>query len=797
MRRLVLAALALLLLTGIVFAGNFSVSAEDALYVKDFGDQPYEGMNHTSGAGGQPFAADGAYGKDIVVEAVLHVHDLLKQSGRGIKFVLREHLLAGSGDMEIWIGAEYIWACTTEWKNHSAVDFSDYMNKDITVRIVAVDTTVQVIVDGVPLWSCVDTSFALTKETPVELSGWDASYTIKSIKITGATKADIIVNEDYSDYEHPVPAMGGTTYYVDSNAAPGGDGLSPETAWSTIEQVNDHKAFLPDDRLLFKCGCVWEGVTLSPKGSGVAGHPITIGSYGEGAKPVIDRKSLFDPVNGENNSYAIVFQNQQYWTIQDIEVRNNSATTPGKPEEPYRNGATVTLPMRGGILFSGSTTPYVHKTLHGIVIKNVTVSHIDCVAADEGVRLKEIYTGVETVAGGAGGISIRGAGNPNDNKGRVNWDDVLIVDCEFKNVGGVPVSVEGGWDYTDVITNLVVRNNYIYATPDHQMTGHGIYIVNAKEPLVEYNRIENTANGIAMQVCNGGTMQYNVVSGTDGYMHYASELAGEPRHADGCAYDVETDCEGTFLLQNNFSANCFSDAYVAFDYNNRLASPSGRDAHVIIRNNISVNDKVFFHYPAANRKYTFEVTNNTVIRTENALYGDHYEVIKVQPQAGKDAVLFQNNIFCYDERRVTFSSGSYAVFSDNIYNGDIFLFFKDEAAKAADPMFSKIPAAEELAVWNYSYCGNIPGTEDLSSSGYFNLLEGSPAIKEGKQLYGADLNEFFKGVTAFGKEAPVFAPVGEEQQAAKVNADETWIFVLCGIAVTMSVAGVLVFGRKK
>lgn len=789
------------LLAGICLAGAQPAYAAEELYDRDFGDAPYEGMNHLVGPGGQPFVVDQAYGKDIILEAVIQVHSILDESGRGVKFILREHLLADSGDLEVWIGLNHIWACTTEWKNHSEFDFSPYLGRDVTVRIVICGNTVVVFIDGMPVWSHSDTSFALSVETPVELSGWDAAYTIKSVKIFRATEEDLKTDIAYTDYEFPVPEMGGTTYYVDADAAPGGDGLSPETAWKTIAQVNEHGDFLPDDQLLFKRGCVWEGETLRPKGSGVKGHPIILGSYGEGDKPIIDRKSLFNPKNGENGSYAVWFQNQQYWTIRDIEIRNNSATTPGKPEEPYRDGALLTLPMRGGIIFTGSTTPYVNKTLRGIILENVTVAQVDCIGADECLRLMEIYEGVDTVAGGAGGIAIRGSGSPLDNKGRVLWDDVQIVGCEFKNVGGTPISVEGGWEYTDTVKNLVIRNNYIYTTEDHQMTGHGIYIVNAKEPLVEYNRIENTANGIAMQVCNGGTMQYNVVTGTDGYMHYASELAGEPKHSDGCAFDVETDSEGIFILQNNFSANCYSDAYVAFDYYNRGNSPSARNAHVIIRNNISVNDKLFFHYPAANKLYTFEVTNNTVLRTENARYIDHYEVIEVEPRAGDGAVLFKHNIFSYAGTRVTFSTGDYSVFEDNIYCGDIFQFFRDEAAINADPKFISIPTAEDLETWNYSYCGSIPGTEDLSKSGYFNLYGNSPAIVDGKQIYGADLNDFFRGVTAFGMEAPSFAPLDvsnpEPTQPAGNNRD--WIYAVGAIVAAAAAASIVlvVIIRKK
>ncbi|MCY3019437.1 MAG: discoidin domain-containing protein [Planctomycetota bacterium] len=47
--------------------------------------------------------------------------------------------------------------------------------------------------------------------------------------------------------------------------------------------------YIPGDRLLLNCGDTWNE-ELHPKGNGTPEKPITIGSYGEGKKPVIDRQ---------------------------------------------------------------------------------------------------------------------------------------------------------------------------------------------------------------------------------------------------------------------------------------------------------------------------------------------------------------------------------------------------------------------------------------------------------------------------------------------------------------------------
>lgn len=67
----------------------------------------------------------------------------------------------------------------------------------------------------------------------------------------------------------------GTNYYLDSNInKKDGDGLTPENAFDSLEDINS-KTFQPGDKILIKAGSKFTG-TLWPKGSGCAGYPIVI-----------------------------------------------------------------------------------------------------------------------------------------------------------------------------------------------------------------------------------------------------------------------------------------------------------------------------------------------------------------------------------------------------------------------------------------------------------------------------------------------------------------------------------------
>lgn len=79
------------------------------------------------------------------------------------------------------------------------------------------------------------------------------------------------------------------TYYIDESGNDSASGLSPSTAWRTLEKVQNHLyggGFAPGDAVLFKRGGTYRG-TLGFFRSGTAERPIFLGAYGSGAKPIL------------------------------------------------------------------------------------------------------------------------------------------------------------------------------------------------------------------------------------------------------------------------------------------------------------------------------------------------------------------------------------------------------------------------------------------------------------------------------------------------------------------------------
>ncbi|HET7092622.1 MAG TPA: DNRLRE domain-containing protein, partial [Thermomicrobiales bacterium] len=95
------------------------------------------------------------------------------------------------------------------------------------------------------------------------------------------------------------PAGGGTAYYIDSaNGNDSNAGTSQSAAWKSIAKANQ-ASLEPGDQLLFKRGGDWTG-GLKIAASGTSSAPITIGSYGNGALPIIHGASSCVTLPGSN-----------------------------------------------------------------------------------------------------------------------------------------------------------------------------------------------------------------------------------------------------------------------------------------------------------------------------------------------------------------------------------------------------------------------------------------------------------------------------------------------------------------
>ncbi len=80
-----------------------------------------------------------------------------------------------------------------------------------------------------------------------------------------------------------------TVYVSQSSGDDHASGDTAKTPWKSLAKASVE--YHPGDSIFLKKGDTWNE-ELAPKGSGAPGMPITITSYGEGKKPVIDREDF-------------------------------------------------------------------------------------------------------------------------------------------------------------------------------------------------------------------------------------------------------------------------------------------------------------------------------------------------------------------------------------------------------------------------------------------------------------------------------------------------------------------------
>jgi len=102
-------------------------------------------------------------------------------------------------------------------------------------------------------------------------------------------------------------------YYVNSTlGSDENDGLSPKSPFQTLEKANS-LILQPGDRLLFACGCTWEGA-LEPKGKGSVELPCIIEPYGSGPRPCIHGCGKVGA--------TVLLYNTEGWVIRGFEITN-------------------------------------------------------------------------------------------------------------------------------------------------------------------------------------------------------------------------------------------------------------------------------------------------------------------------------------------------------------------------------------------------------------------------------------------------------------------------------------------
>jgi len=505
-----------------------------------------------------------------------------------------------------------------------------------------------------------------------------------------------------------VSAAQAATYYVDASG--GSDtaaGTSATTAWKTLAKV-DSTTFVPGDQILFHAGQRWAG-QLHPLGSGSAGAPIVISSYGDGSKPVIDGGSLA-------SGAAVYLYNQQYWTIQNLEVVNNSGVN---------NVGTVSAPGRSRFgIYVDNESPFsgAGQVYRGITIQDNYVHDVNgCFQCSD---INPQYNG---------GIVVSADGQSTLWHGTDSYADVTIANNLVDHVGRTGITF---WDNSTGLylfldrgalsNNIIIHGNEVY-----NVDSDGIVLVGAANSIMDHNTVGNaglvTVQGSGEPSTVGlwparayyVTVEYNEVYG----VHTAQGI-------DGQGYDIDLGAQYV-TLQYNYSHDNEGGFLL-------MEGGLGTGVNATVRYNLSVNDS----YGALHGVFTFAygvipnttIYNNTVYvgpgLAANLIECDGWTCTNAGSTNSYNPWTFRNNIIA------NFGTGTYQVptgtgttLDHNLFYGNHPASEPADAAKiTANPMFVAAPATAPLGR------GSVSGYE---------VAAGSPAVGSGSVISGNGGQDYF------------------------------------------------------
>ena len=497
----------------------------------------------------------------------------------------------------------------------------------------------------------------------------------------------------------------GTNYYLDSNInKKDGDGLTPENAFDSLEDINS-KTFQPGDKILIKAGSKFTG-TLWPKGSGCAGYPIVIDMYGNGNKPVIDGNGSYfmpqikdwkGPFVGEDGSQigaAVYLYNQEYIEINNLDIKNY-----GDNVNRDRSGIRIEGYDYGVINHIYIRNCNIHDVrgyngqddIYPVVPTNEDGSPLDGYVGGDpnNPNTSNTFWGARTTHR-TGGINLvtytaRHPEKANDfnvivqdldeSKKITRFNDILIENNTIENCqanGITTTNVKGTLDDVDFRhTNVVIRGNYI-----HNVTRAGIIPLYTSNVLVEYNKVDTFQSttegygcGIWCDRANGMIFQYNeVCNGQNGY--------------DGMAFNLD-DMTRDGIVQYNYTHDNYGGGYMLH------VRQKSYNRNNTIRYNLSINDSGIF---TAHNAQIVAVGETDVTKLESAKVYNNTFISNKDCHAvyQGDQVDYTNNIWYFTNpsaanRKDCFLPGANSTFNNNAYIGCVAP--EDLNKKTAVPQF--------------------------------------------------------------------------------------------------------------
>lgn len=521
------------------------------------------------------------------------------------------------------------------------------------------------------------------------------------------------------------PAFAATAYYVDCSAGTNGSG-TVGSPWNNLTTVDNHAAFVGGDSILLKRGTTCTGA-LWPKGSGTSTSSfITLGDYSTGALPIVD---------ASGSTTGIQLYNQQYWHIQNLEVKNST---------------------RFGINIAGNNSL---GALNHFRLTNLIVHHVyGSVGVGQSGYSNFWLSGLVIITDNP--VPAPSTDYAPNGNGQA-FNDVVIDNVQAYDTNqwhGIRV---GAHDNASNITDsngVTIENSTV-----HDVRGDGIVMSYTTNGLEHSNVAYNTGmaylygsaassqdvwtpNGIWSWMCHTCTTEWNESYDSHSYV---------PGY-DGGSFDIDWGSSNS-VVQYNYGHDAETYCVAFFAFGNQSPAP---DVSGTIRYNVCSNDQRIsrvndwageFTVYNTNRTGTVSIYNNT--SSWDPTSGDS-PVLYVQRSSGAPAlnVTYKNNI--------EYMTGSVAKYPAEIAGSPTMSMSNN------DYWDTGFAATNVWWQWNGTWYGGLSafqtGTGQDGSSiyadpllgsatahptgwptGSFSLQSGSPAIDAGTNVGSMGSSDFY------------------------------------------------------
>ncbi|MBR8536161.1 T9SS type A sorting domain-containing protein [Carboxylicivirga sediminis] len=495
------------------------------------------------------------------------------------------------------------------------------------------------------------------------------------------------------------PGLLATNYYISADGNDNNDGLTESTPWQTLSKVSEASAndknggfIQAGDQILFRAGDVFEGQLVINR-SGIAENPILISSYGEGEKPILSGSGNI-PTGDFIETVKLV--NTSHIVMDGLWIKNDR-----------KNLGDITW---------GTNSAYGIKVIAnkwGGISKNLTFRNLkvtDVFGYDmmdwEGKFTLDYYN--------AKGIFFDS--DKNDDTvtpvKEVRFEDVLIEDCYFYNLGSTAISARNLNPPNNPVSeegrnrNFVIRNNTF-----EQLGGDGVVFASVCNGLVENNefidlgwgdhtspadRYYGRGEGCWIWDSHNIIVQYN--------KQYRARGFGDTY---GAAGHIDFYCKNA-IFQYNYSE----------DTEGGFVEILGDCENSVFRYNVSVNDG---HRANGHHRYSIWLSGwvgkdiTPIPSRENYIYNNtiYLDDVKCQPDISifaEDTYIYNNIFYAMNGAQIgsggvniEMQNGGKLKVSNNLFYGNVATDFTNlDAGKViGDPLFTNpVSANGDVANFN-------------------------------------------------------------------------------------------------